>query len=330
MILDCFQWGCSLVKVNVGVKTSSAETKRALKVLEEVGRVTQVGVMDELLGGIPKEILDNKEYVARFLLLTAILDQQAESPTARKAARFILDTYGRSLFDDPIKVMIDFEKMEPLDSEKIYVISPAIGRATSRFAWITLRVGGFLIYELKLNSERMSLYERFSNYESPNEALSFLYSSSLLKNLLRDKAARMYISWIGHPDFGIDISGGRWKVADFLMLVNGHVGKVFSRAGMVDEVIVETVREGSERKDIIKASEMREQIEQIVKSYGLDRVRVDHGAFVIGINCCADNFKEAKCESCDKPQCNVKEKIKCEGYCILKDFCKKNKRWHAY
>jgi len=303
-----------LVTVDVGQKATEDEIIGLLSIMEDIGKEKQPQEFKgTILKELPIDILNNKEYLVRYLLLVAILDQQAESPTARKAAKFIYDTYKRTLFDDPVQVMLNFEKLVPLDAKKIYVISPVTGRATTRFGWISFRVGGFLIYELNLNNQGILLHKELSKCQSPEEAVSFLYRSKLIEGLIRGKAVRMYVSWIGHPDMGIDISSGRWKRSEYYMPVNGHVGKVFSRTGILKVTNVETLKEGDARKDIIQATQLRDTIQEIVSSRGFDCIRVDHGAFHIGFNYCHENPVEAKC-----------------SICPLTSLCKRNMRWHAY
>lgn len=221
-------------------------------------------------------------------------------------------------------VIYQFSKLQPLLD--IYKISPAIGRVTPRFAWIVLRVGGFLIFELQLNYKNRSLYQELSLCSTPKEAFEYLYKSSIIKSLLRDKAARMFLSWIGHPDLGIDVSQGKWKKSDFLMPVDGHVGKVFARTGMLNEIHRE-----SSRKDIIEALRMRDDIQSLVVKKDFDPVMVDHGAFILGYWCCSDQQENASCLACFKvTNCEIKELIECDGICPLTKFCRKNMRWRAY
>lgn len=302
-----------MVRAHVGRVLSSQETRSILSVLEAIGRGVQRTLMRDLLAGLPREVLASDEYVARYLLLVAVLDQQAESPSARASARRIVEKFGTDVFAKPEEVMLRFDELEELDSKRIYRISPAIGRATTRFAWIVLRVGGFLIYNLQLNRNGISLRERLAECESPGAALSYLHSSPLMRHLLREKAARMYVAWMGHPDFGIDVSGGRWEVEGFPMIVNGHVGKVFARTGMLPEVEVESLNRQSERFGIVKAAEMRGRIERLVRSEGFDCVRVDTGAFTVGTEYCADRASEARCDACP-----------------LRASCARNMDWRAY
>lgn len=312
-----------MARSNVGLEASNIETKSMLALLEKVGKILQI----ELLKAFPKEIVDDKEKTARFLLLVAILDQQAESPSARVTATNIYKTFGNNLFTNPQNVLRRMDKLVPLKED--YKISPAIGRVLPRFGWMVLRVGAFLIYEISLNSKKLSAI--LGECASPNEALNLLRSNPVLEAVLRDKASRLFISWIGHPAFGMDISIGKWKLADFKMPADGPVGKVFSRTGMVPEIIHERKQGKGERWNIIVASNMRPMIQEVVSRSGNDCIMVDHGAFQTGFHCCPDNLVGISCDSCQRiKHCTIASLIDCPGYCVLRDICKRNLTWRAY
>ena len=311
----------------VGREAPSTEIHSMIHVLERVGRVLEPVDLKSTVAGLPDEVVGNKEKISRFLLLSAILDQQAESPTARKTAIQIHAIFGDDLFYAPRTVMLNFQKLVPLKTD--YKISPAIGRVLPRFGWIVLRVGAFLIYEMTLDNRKLS--EELGRCETPRDALDFLYSSPVLESILRDKAVKMYISWVGHPDLGIDVSDGRWRKADFEMPVDGHVGKIFSRTGMVKEITHEAKKGKSARWNIISASQMRPFIQTVVNENSGDCTMVDHGAFRLGINCCPDNLQGMACDSCPRTgTCMIKDEIDCPGVCLLSDSCKRNITWRAY
>lgn len=310
-----------------GAKASKQEIKSIISILEKVGRILQPLDLKVIFDGLPKEVASDKEKLTRFLLLTAFLDQQAESPTARKTAVNIYKTFGENLFDKPQQVLLRLDKLAPLKDE--YKISPAIGRVLPRFGWFVLRVGGFLIYEMTLNKNRLS--DKLGKCKNPKEAINLLHSNPIVESILRDKAVRMYISWVGHPDLGIDVSQEKWKKTDFDMPVDGHVGKVFSRAGMIPEIIHESRDRKNKRWNIIVASKMRPSIQELAESFNADCVMVDHGAFQIGFNCCPDNLEGIACDSCPKAYlCRIKDKIGCKGRCVLREHCKRNLTWRAY
>jgi len=316
-----------LTKSHVGKEASVSESKQMIKVLENVGKVLQPLELADMINNLPKEIASNKEKLTRFLLLTAFLDQQAESPSARKTAISIYKVFGDDLFFKPQSCLIQIDKLVSL--KKGYKISPAIGRVLPRFGWFVLRVGGFLTYEMMLNKANLS--EKLGQCKTPKEANAFLHSNPLVESILREKAVRMYVSWIGHPDLGIDVSKGKWDKSLFEMPVDGHVGKIFSRTGLIFEIIHEGKKGSGSRWNVIVASSMRPLIQDVTSKNGGDCIMVDHGAFQIGINCCPDNLEGIACNSCPRATfCKIKPKIGCEGYCMLKDYCKRNLTWRAY
>ena len=244
------------------------------------------------------------------------------------AAKYVYDTFKDKLFEEPLYVIKNLAKLVPLDKERIYDISPAIGRVMPRFGWIVLRVGGFLMYEYQLNENNIQLNEEFKNVNSPSEAIEYLNNSVIIKSILREKAMNMYVSNIGHPKLGIDVSHGKWKKEDFPMLVDGHVGRVFCRTGIVTDVYFES--EKGDRAWIIQASEMRESINDLVASKkGIDGCMVDYGAFIIGYNCCPDDDTRTCCSKCTKLSCEVRS-VTGSKNCVLSDYCKKNMKWRAY
>lgn len=316
-----------MVRSLVGNEASPLEKSRIIKILENVGRVLQPLELAQIINNLPSDVVLDKEKLTRFLLLTAFLDQQAESPSARKTAIRIYNVFGDDLFFKPQQCLMQLNKLAALKDE--YKISPAIGRVLPRFGWFVLRVGGFLIYEIMLNGAKLS--EKFSEFKSPVEAAKLLQGNPLVESILREKAVRMYISWIGHPDLGIDVSNGKWDKSLFEMPVDGHVGKIFSRTGLVSEIIHEGRKGSSRRWNIIVASKMRPLIQEVTNEYSNDCIMVDHGAFQIGINCCPDNLQGIACNSCPRVfTCQIRTKINCKGYCMLRDFCKRNLTWRAY
>lgn len=316
-----------LVKSPVGREASTSDKTQMIKILEDVGRVLQPLELAQIINNLPEDLVLDKEKLTRFLLLTAFLDQQAESPSARRTAVRIYNVFGDDLFFKPQRCLIQINKLATLKDE--YKISPAIGRVLPRFGWFVLRVGGFLTYEMMLNKTKLS--EKLGQCKNPREAIALLQSNPLVESILREKAVRMYISWIGHPNLGIDVSNGRWDKSLFEMPVDGHVGKVFSRTGLVPGVIHEGKKDSGSRWNVIMASNMRASIQEVTNKYSDDCIVVDHGAFQIGINCCLDNLEGMACDSCPRAFiCQIKPKIDCQGYCMLGDFCKRNLTWRAY
>jgi hypothetical protein len=72
-----------------------------LNILQEVGKVLQPLDLSACLTGLPEDVKQDKEKITRFLLLVALLDQQAESKSARNTAVNLYQTYGSCLFPNP-------------------------------------------------------------------------------------------------------------------------------------------------------------------------------------------------------------------------------------
>jgi hypothetical protein len=141
-----------------------------IKILENLGRVLQPLEINQIINSLPKELVVDKEKLIRFLLLTAFLDQQAESPPARSTAIKIHQIFGDDLFSKPQECLLQINKLVTIKDE--YKISPAIGRVLPRFSWFVLSVGGFLTYEMMLNRSKLS--EKFAECKTPKEAIMLL------------------------------------------------------------------------------------------------------------------------------------------------------------
>jgi len=315
-----------MVKSQVGREATAGQVKEMLDILESVGGILQPAALSSAIDSLPSKIRGDKEKLTRFLLLLALLDQQAESPTALLTAKRVYDSFGDLLFFSPQAVLVKMHTLTNVQDD--YKISPAIGRVLPRFAWIVLRVGAFLIYEMLLNKKKLS--HELGKLSTPSEAVDFLEGNAVLSAVLREKARFMFISWVGHPGLGIDVSTGRWPVSDFLMPVDGHVGKVFSSTGIAQEIIHEGRAGTTGRWNIIQASNMRPLIQMIVSPRGNDCIMVDHGAFRIGFNCCPDNLQGLACDSCPRFPCDIADLIDCKGKCPLADYCRRNLTWRAY
>ena len=72
-------------KSYVEIKASDDEVRNMLNILEAVGKVLQPLDLATCVTGLPDDVRQDKERITRFLLLVALLDQQAVSPTDRKS-----------------------------------------------------------------------------------------------------------------------------------------------------------------------------------------------------------------------------------------------------
>ncbi|MDI9609706.1 MAG: hypothetical protein QFX36_00065 [Archaeoglobales archaeon] len=116
----------------------------------------------------------------------------------------------------------------------------------------------------------------------------------------------MFVNWI------IFLFNEIWdlrvlETENTLMIVDGHVGKVFCRSGLLDEVLYE-----SKRPFIIQASKMRHKIEEVVNKFSKIPFYVDNGAFYL--------YEDGYCQEIN-PNCSE---------CPIKEHCKKYLKWTAY
>jgi hypothetical protein len=80
----------------------SNERRSLLDMLEKIGsRNIAEDLKKTLLDILSHELLNNKEFLVRYFLLAAILDQQAESESARQTVKRIFQNYGYEFFMKP-------------------------------------------------------------------------------------------------------------------------------------------------------------------------------------------------------------------------------------
>ena len=120
------------------------------------------------------------------------------------------------------------------------------------------------------------------------------------------KACRMFVNWV------VFLLNEIWKqrvskMEETLMIVDGHVGKVFCRTGLLKEVLYE-----KRRPYIIQASKMRPWIEEIVSRFEKVPFYIDNGAFYL--------FEDGYCSELEP---------NCKG-CPVNKVCKKYLKWTAY
>jgi len=247
----------------------------------------------------------NGEFLARYLLLTAVLDQQADSISARETVTNLYHTYGSTFFLSPQNYLNQMHNLIRFTKSFYKPKTPVLG---IRNEGITLlRIGGYLLSLLNISQAYSSLLNFLSQSSSPIQLLRHILADDLLGGLLYDRAARLYTGWISHPTL-VNLSKGKWHVSTIPMVVNGHVCKVFSRSGFLNSVSVENFE-----SMIIEPEYMRDQIDNQVKSvYQVgDHFMIDYGAFHIGINFCGEASP-----SCDN--------------CPIQNICLKNTRFRAY
>jgi len=281
--------------------------KLLLDMLEEIGSKNIIEDLKKtLLGVLSIELLNNKEFLTRYLLLAAILDQQAESESARQTVKRIFQNYGYGFFMSPQEY---FNKIHEIVRFALNTYSPKARVIRMKKEGITfLRIGGFMLTVYNLSHRFGGLVEYFKRYENPITLLNKgILEEPLLSGLLYEKAARLYVGWITHPQLFVKIYGESIPRNSIPMVINGHVTKVLTRTGFLNSVHIEKERM------IVEAEEERPRIEKevkIVKPHG-DIFFIDYGAFLIGIKYCHE----------ETPNCKQ---------CPLDTICLKNITFRAY
>ena len=179
----------------------------------------------------------------------------------------------------------------------------------SLFAYRFNAYEGFIRW---LNEENLKFYDLIHDFileQGVKELFRFLSSHPVLEAgwVGNDpKACRMFVNWVVFL-FGEIFGFEEVRLEDTLMIVDGHVGKVFCRTGLLGEVLYE-----KKRPYIIQASKMRSAIEQIVSQAGMIPFYVDNGAFYL--------YEDGYCKDLE-PYCEA---------CPVQGICKRYIKWTAY
>jgi endonuclease III len=287
---------------------SQDNKKLLLSKLEDIGARNIVeDLRRSLLEGLDSSLLNDKEFMLRYLLLTTVLDQQAESESARRTVRSIAQKYGYKFFMNPREY---FDNIRDAIQLALGTYEPRARVLRMKKEGITLlRIGGFMLAVNSLSLRFGGLFSYFRQYRTPYELLNRgMLGEPLLSGLLYEKAARLYVGWITHPQLFIRIYGESVPRNTIPMVVNGHVTKVLARTGFLDRVSVE-----SRDNMIVEAERERGRIENEVKRVKPDGdlFSIDYGAFFIGIRYCHER----------NPNC---------AQCPLNTICSRNTEFRAY
>ena len=332
--------------------------KEALRILNVLGKYLWKKFWQEDMN-IPSNLNvftgkdDEKEYILRYLFLRVLLNQQGDSLLIRKFARNLVEELGheflRSTLDmistpDVYSKMIEIaRKYGGEKCAKIY--SPGRFRGIKPFYILTSRISLFAIFLEMLKKKKTTILEivrhclkdkapviSLNRFISNCEYVGFAWVG---KN---PKGSRMLTDWI------IFLMTEIWKefpsslMTRTLMIVDGHVGKVFSRIGLISRIAYDR-----SRPYIIEAAQMRGNIENEVKKYitelNLIPFYVDYAAFCLGISICDElkpiceisNPNERK-HLIQQKEPYSKEIISFSNYegCPLEHICKKYTKWTAY
>ncbi len=299
---------------------SEEEKKELLSILEEEGKTKWLKRWKDHMA-IPENLKvfsnDEKEQekVLRYLLLRVLINQQARFEKVREMSIRISEEFTDTLLLEPFKISESelFKIFKDVAGEKgasLYRVGALGGiKPISLFSYRFKAYEGFIrwLNENKLNFIDV-IKEQLKN-NKPIELFNFLNHHPVLEAgwVGNDpKACRMFVNWV------IFLFNEIWKekIADMketLMIVDGHVGKVFCRTGLLEEVLYE-----ERRPYIIQASKMRPWIEEIVLNSEKIPFYVDNGAFYL--------FEDGYCTELD-PNCEE---------CPVNKICKRYIKWTAY
>jgi len=269
---------------------------------------------------LPEDLpLDDRETVLRYLLLRALLNQQGDTGKVRKLVQKLFAALGIELLHSPDTVEEQFDQVLAAFHEvggkrgtELYRVGALGGiKPLSLFLY---RLAAFVIF---IRNMRDSFYEAVKSKlnEGVRSLWEFLRDHPILDGgwVGNDpKAARMLTNWLAWlfsevwQEMQVDLQ-------ETLMIVDGHVGKVFCRTGAVETVLYE-----AKRPYVILAKEMRANIEDMVRAVsGVQPMFVDEGAFQVAMQWCFEI--EPNC-----PECPIK------GLCLAGRGSRKHQRWTAY
>lgn len=255
----------------------------------------------------------DRERILRYLLLRVLVNQQASFEKVRELCVALANRFDRILFSSPYDIPETdlfhvFVEVAGETGSALYKVGSLRGiKPISLFAYRFKAYEGFLRW---LELEGQYLFKIIdTQLEEPRTVFDFLKGHHVLRAgwVGNDpKACRMFVNW------AIFIFSEVWRVGkgslrDSLMIVDGHVAKVFCRAGLLGDVLYEKTR-----PYIIQASDMRPAIEDIVRASGKVPFYVDNGAFYL--------IEDGFCSDLE-PRCND---------CPAGSMCMKRKKWTAY
>ena len=251
---------------------------------------------------------DEQEKILRYSLLRVLINQQARFEKVREMFIRISEEFKEVLLSEHFKISENklFKVFKDVAGEKgslLYQVGSLGGiKPISLFSYRFKAYEGFIRW-LNENSLKFVdvVIEQLQN-KKPIELFNFLNIHSVLESgwVENDpKACRMFVNW------AVFLLNEIWerkvsKMEETLMIVEGHVGKVFCRTGLLEEILYE-----KKRSYIIQASKMRQWIEEIVSRFGEIPFYVDNRTFYL--------FEDRYCSDL-KPNCKG---------CPVNKVCKK-------
>jgi len=299
---------------------SEKEKEKLLRLLENIGKNKWNKRWKEHMA-IPNNLdpFSNskieKEKILRYLLLRVLINQQAKFEKVREMSIKISEEFTDLLIYKPFEISEKqlFDIFRDVAGEKgslLYKVGALGGiKPISLFSYRFKAYEGFIRWLYENNKSFTDIILENLKDGGSSRLLNFLNNHSVLSAgwVGNDpKACRMLVNWI------IFLLNEIWKekaveLKDTLMIVDGHVGKIFCRTGLIENVLYE-----KKRPYIIQASKMRQQIESIVKVTKRIPFYVDNGAFYL--------FEDGYCTDLE-PNCNK---------CPINKICKKYVKWTAY
>jgi len=258
---------------------------------------------------------NERDKILRYLLLRVLINQQARIDKVRELSINLSEKFKDDLFFEPfkiseIKLLQSFKEVAGEKGSLLYRVGALGGiKPVSLFLYRFKAYEGFIRW---LNEEKLNFVDVVIEQLQSGKTLglfNFLNTHPVLTAgwVGNDpKACRMFVNWVlflFNEIWNIKIAG----MEETLMIVDGHVGKVFCRTGLLENVIFE-----EQRPFIIQASKMRPEIEKIVSDFGRIPFYVDNGAFYI--------FEDGYCTDI-KPKCDQ---------CPINEICMKYTKWTAY
>jgi hypothetical protein len=299
---------------------SDKEKDRLLEILEEQGRTKWFKRWKEHMA-FPNNLnpmstdLKEQEKILRYLLLRVLINQQARFEKVREMSIRISEEFTDTILFEPYNISESelFEVFKNVAGEKgslLYKVGALGGiKPISLFTYRFKAYEGFIRW---LNENKKNFFDLIVEQLQSNKPI-YLFEFLNTHHVLAagwvgndPKACRMFVNWV------VFLFNEIWqqeisKTEETLMIVDGHVGKVFCRSGLLEQVLYE-----KRSPYIIQASKMRPWVEEIVSSSEKIPFYVDNGAFYL--------FEDGFCTDLN-PNCQR---------CPISEICKKYKKWTAY
>lgn len=265
-----------------------------------------------------------KEHMAIPDNLDVLINQQAKFEKVREMSIRISEEFTDALLSEPFKISESnlFKIFKDVAGEKgssLYRVGALGGiKPISLFSYRFKAYEGFIRW---LNENNLNfvdvIIEQLQN-NKPIGLFTFLNTHAVLEAgwVGNDpKACRMFVNWV------VFLFNEIWKqeiakMKETLMIVDGHVGKVFCRTGLLEEVLYE-----KRRPYIIQASKMRPWIEEVVSNFENIPFYVDNGAFYL--------FEDGYCTELNPVGGIIIPATSLNSRCAVR-FCSLKPLWASY